>query len=571
MTAPDDDVDRDRRLWFGLGLICYLGLVWHFRWFIRDDAYITFRHVQHALEGYGLVWNRHEAVEGHSSLLWALLLWALGTLGVDLLTAARALSLAAGVATLALLARERRHAPTAALLGAWPPFAAWTMSGMETVAYALACLWAALAALKLLAAPRRGYALGAAGVALTMLRPDGVVVIAAIWLALGAAAWRERRLLLPLTRAAAVTLGALAAATLWRWTVYGDVVPNTVRAKSEVTAFSLYAGWLYLRDFTTLYGAPWLAWLAWVAVYRPNRWEATLLFAALAQAAHVVLVGGDFMPGFRFFVGVVPFMLLPLAGLIDRLHNRQAPSWLWWTLVTSTVLGLAHPRALTLVALPYLALGAVTLGALGHYLPALRRILAVSAVGALFLIGGVRTIPPDADQGWVVGRLLAEAVKDHWPPDTLTALATAGAFPYYSRLPCIDTLGLCDRHIARRSVRDLPLLPHKIAGHDKGDGAYVLARRPDVILLGGALGLHHPLSLRLGFRTDAELAADSAFARDYVPVRLTVRVPPEPVFEAFARVLGDQLQFIYFLRRDHVDDPRYPGQRLTLAPNGGSR
>jgi arabinofuranosyltransferase len=46
--------------------------------FLCDDAYITFRYVSNARDGLGLVWNPppFQPVEGYTSFLWALVLWA---------------------------------------------------------------------------------------------------------------------------------------------------------------------------------------------------------------------------------------------------------------------------------------------------------------------------------------------------------------------------------------------------------------------------------------------------------------------------------------------------------------
>ena len=59
--------------WFVL-----LGWLAEVSWFLTDDAFISFRYVRNLLEGYGLVFNRGERVEGYSNFLWVLelaLLW----------------------------------------------------------------------------------------------------------------------------------------------------------------------------------------------------------------------------------------------------------------------------------------------------------------------------------------------------------------------------------------------------------------------------------------------------------------------------------------------------------------
>jgi hypothetical protein len=75
-----------------------------------------------------------------------------------------------------------------------------------------------------------------------------------------------------------------------------------------------------------------------------------------------------------------------------------------------------------------------------------------------------------------VGKLLDEVLA----PDDWIAATAAGRVPYFARRRCIDMMGLSDRHIAR--VEASPEAMGALEGHLKGDGEYVLDRRPEVIL-----------------------------------------------------------------------------------------
>jgi hypothetical protein len=79
----------------------------------------------------------------------------------------------------------------------------------------------------------------------------------------------------------------------------------------------------------------------------------------------------------------------------------------------------------------------------------------------------------------MVGDWLAGAVR----PGTWIAVNPAGALPYFSRLPTIDMLGLNDREIARTEIPALG--SGRLPGHEKGNGAAVVRRRPGIILIGG--------------------------------------------------------------------------------------
>ena len=130
-----------------------LFLVESWRWRIHlDDAYISYRYARNFAEGYGLVYNPGEYVEGFTNLLWTLLV-ALGVWsGWEAPEVGRVLGLCSGVALLAMAmllawalgARSPSLAFTPWVVLAWAPFVIWSTSGMETALYA-AAICAALA------------------------------------------------------------------------------------------------------------------------------------------------------------------------------------------------------------------------------------------------------------------------------------------------------------------------------------------------------------------------------------------------------------------------------------------
>jgi len=125
------------------------------------------------------------------------------------------------------------------------------------------------------------------------------------------------------------------------------------------------------------------------------------------------------------------------------------------------------PRAQGLARMAWVvALGLVMLGNVGG------GVLRHQQMGTSF---AMRLIdPPDRSvvNGFItIGKRLRTIAR---PGDTL-AVGACGAIPYYSEMPTIDVLGLNDKHIARTAVEG-PL--SDAFGHEKGDGAYVLAQNP---------------------------------------------------------------------------------------------
>jgi hypothetical protein len=140
-------------------------------------------------------------------------------------------------------------------------------------------------------------------------------------------------------------------------------------------------------------------------------------------------------------------------------------------------------------------------------------------------------------------------------------------------------LGLNDAHIARLDVReDAP----DTAGHEKGDGRYVLERAPDVILFIQLEILSRPLAelanwpqivrMQAAGVSEREIANDRRFARDY---RLYSVPLPEVggYLNFFAhRSLAESLQLTSGTSSPDVSWPRSGGHAGTgAAPGFGPR
>lgn len=73
---------------------------------VTEDAFITFRVIDNALHGYGLVWNVGERVQPYTHPLWALLLLAVSAVTGELFHTALSLSLALTLVCAALIVRH---------------------------------------------------------------------------------------------------------------------------------------------------------------------------------------------------------------------------------------------------------------------------------------------------------------------------------------------------------------------------------------------------------------------------------------------------------------------------------
>ncbi|NJK79786.1 MAG: hypothetical protein HC914_07750 [Chloroflexaceae bacterium] len=428
-------------------------------YWILDDAFISFRYARHFVEGHGLVFNVGERVEGYTNFLWTLLAAGMLWFGGDPVLLATALTMLLSFALVAgcIALAARLVAPALAwgagvLLALSGPFLLYTSqgSGMETALFAVLVLAVLLALLD------ERWRLAGVLAALTLLtRPDGILLagVGGMYALLRGghgAGFKQLAALRPALAYALPLIALYLPYYLWRWSYYGYPLPNTFYAKVGTTADQIGRGVRYLHDFAThdmlVMAAGAAVLLAVVAGWHERkRWGAVVGlvggFVGLFTA-YVVLVGGDWMPGYRFFVPLLPLLSVLIV----------------WGLA---YLGTGGGRHLAFSVQVLVLLMAMQL----VFLPATSANRVGSAVW---------------DEVQVVRRYreIGRWLNQNTPPQTLIAAAAAGAMPYYAERPTIDVLGLNDEHIAH-----LPAATINIdkAGHQKTDPDYVLARQPDII------------------------------------------------------------------------------------------
>jgi hypothetical protein len=425
-----------------------------------DDAFVSFRYSQNLVDGLGPVYNAGERIEGYSNPSWVLILAAAIAVGFDPVSASKLIAVVSGIALLVLLYAGLRRAAVRApaaglpvlLLAASAQLQMASVSGSETVLYAL-LLFGGLLCLVGPAPSRRAVFWASACLAVASLtRPEGVM----FWLAgfLVTQIWgrtsAQRSPAVRLRRALSYALPGIAIALHWAWRFfyYGDLLPNLYYAKTGGGRAAFTIGLSEVGQFLT--NPSHFIWVllaalgGWVGAYRSagRRRAAIMAGAILMQILCVLVVGGDIAPGHRFYVPVLAplaylFGLLFLPGMraygpagymLGRLGTIGAPA--------AVVLGLWY--------------------AYSTYLPTYERLKAYQA-------GNIK-----------LGRYLAE----NRTPDTVIATSAAGAIPFYSRLRTIDSLGLNDRHIARRPFPDI-----EAGGLRKWDADYVVSLGPDLIVI----------------------------------------------------------------------------------------
>ncbi len=464
-----------------------------------DDAFITFRYAQNVVDGYGPVYNVGEQVEGYTCFSWMALLAVAGAFGFPPLLAAKIAGMLFVFGTTALVGfwdrKDRSYSRTQSIVamtltGTTAAFVQWGASGMETSMFCFAAVACVYTYLGLLDKPELSTSvlLGLLGSLLVMTRPNGIVLLAAILVH----AISNRRLVPP--RAIRVMVGTFVgvygAYFAWRYSYYGYLLPNTFYAKVGGSGAQINRGVRYVVAAMPAFGflvMPIVG--AWGKKTSSSRGDRLLLSFVVVHLVYSIAVGGDNFPAHRFLVVLVPFFaLLATRGLYALAESN-------------------HRRAL----------------------------LVAVVVGYNFVAGG---FDPEtrlrvrrdyvAGHGTIVGHWL----KWNVPEDAVVATNSAGALAFYSERVIVDMLGLNDAEIAHTPVERMGAGK---AGHERGNGFYVLSRKPDYVFFGPPKGSADPM-----FRGDEELFKLPTFRRRYVYER--VKLNEEFTISFYRRQSDEELE-----------------------------
>lgn len=510
MTTPP------RRLWLAGAILLLTAHALLFEGWIVDDAGISFAYARNLAAGHGLVSQPGvPPVEGFSNFLWVLVLAPLLAAGLfhPVLTP-KILSLALLAVGASLLHRSLWHLTRSrtvsllplALLAVCTPFVAWGVSGLENPLYAaLLCglLW------RIVRDREKGSATGAspwaaaalaAGAALT--RPDGLV-FAALYplLTLTAVPLPRRQAVGRVLRYAAGFALLLGAFLAFRWSYFGDLVPNTYYAKvgpqslrhelpltvsKILEPFEAAAGPAGLPLLAAL-----LAGTAWLIARRRFRGEHGILLAfAACGLLPYLLLPRDWMGEYRFATPFFPFLYAYTTALGATLGAARIPDP-------------ARRRRPALAA----SAAAVAL-ALLLFAPRSLRFAAALTV-------------PFQDVVRLFGARYNRFADSLGVRQGSILLPDVGGALWASRLRVYDLAGLADRTIARTVDADLA------AFHD-----YVFERTKPVFI-----------HCHAGWTLQAALDTDPRFERDYLALYEVV----EPDVRARA---GRPLRSGDFVRRD---------------------
>jgi len=472
---------------------------------MMDDAFIFFRYAENFSCGQGYVYNPGERVEGCTSFLWLLILSGAALFKIDLLIFSKIINAVFVILIVKLTAVSHKYiksmtpahsAAAAALLSTAGAFTPWLSSGMESVLFSFLIIITYFYSI----VAQKPVEYGLSGVLCALLvicRPEGIFLATPVFVFhyITQRGFGGKGFYISLFKFIYVYAPYFA----WRYFYYGSFMPNTYYAKIGFNLAQISRGANYLFDYFAA-AAFFLILLAPAGHYifsfkgkDPQTLDINLKLAVLyvfvlLNIVFVTLAGGDFMYGFRFFAHLSAPLAIIAVYALSILFKRS--SYFKFAVIVIIVYSLAqffiHPE--------------------------------------LYGIAGSSPVE--------FGRLAGLFLKRNVPPDGLLAINTAGIIPYYSKLKTVDMLGLTDKHIARSDAENFGSGP---AGHEKGDGFYILDKKPDIIVMGNFEGSKTPI-----YRSDIEIFNNPAFKERY-------RLKVHKIFTAGRKGGGrDNSREIYF-------------------------
>jgi arabinofuranosyltransferase len=531
-------------LYYAVALAIFIGYLWHCLAinYVVDDSFISFRYVKNFVNGNGLVYNPGERVEGYTNFLWVMILsgflWLIPD--ANLLHIAQALGIIFGFATIFLAIKfscliHRKLdifcLVSAAFLALNSGFCAWSTSGMETILFTfLIFLGCYLYVYYFKSKKKFIYVPILFGLA-ALTRPEGVLFfgITSVHMIV-----REYHSGKKLFNGRMVAWFLVFAAVylpyyLWRFNYYGYPLPNTFYAKVGTGVYQYLRGFRYIVKYLIYYGIfPFLLPLPLIFKKKKDEWIYLFFFQVAIYVAYIIYVGGDGMGFYRFVVPLAPFIYILVQEGLRELYDRAKQQ----VLVRGGLR--VHSTMALLIFLLFVSTERQSLWTLLY--PESQRWYEPQC--ELFFPGDGKDHSYLWFENYFVDRLALAAkwLEENAEPEALVASSPAGSIAYHMNLKVLDMLGLNDIHIAHTKDTFGGAFGKARAGHEKGDGAYILSKSPDYILMGNVAVLRRPIkeaemSKKLVFKSEQEIWANPDFHRHYEYV--SVKLNDEGVFKYF--------------------------------------
>lgn len=484
---------------------------------IVDDAFIFFRYAENIVNGHGIVWNIGEKpVEGYTSFLYLVVFIIAKLLSIEPVFFSIAFGVICSTLTLyfAFLIYKLLNPDlitenlfTVFIIAVSPIFLYWSVAGMDTSFYSMFLLFTVYFFLKLPDTNKPILIKGALFGLLCMIRFEAVLffLFSLLYLAKGKNSFFKIKINKTTMLFALGFTAIFGTYFIWRCIYFGYFLPNTFYAKVGGGTEELLGGLKYtLNSFRTLYGMDWIVIIGSLLFFRPKMltdksWF--LLSLSLLSIITTIIIGGDhFFPG-RFILPILPLLFVVLPSSLNRFFNlkifqKTKPGYV--------VFALSIIMIIVLINKPVYQ---QAISGAENIIVSKKEIVIVRDLWA----------NEEVVEWQHAFILMGNALKKIANENQTIATIPIGAIGYYSKMRVIDMVGIVDPVIAHEEF-SYEYTKEWTPGHDKGDGEYVLSRKPDYIQLTGYLTRtpkKKPHESEFKLKSVKEIWNSEEFHRDY--------------------------------------------------------
>ncbi|MBF0407344.1 MAG: hypothetical protein HQM10_08320 [Candidatus Riflebacteria bacterium] len=463
-----------------------------------DDAFISFRYSENLFSGNGFVYNLNDKVEGTTNFLWVILIGIFNKLAfTDIETSTLLLSYLLIISSIFLVFISAKKM----LDNSWFAFLA-TLTLVANADFLLMSLCGLevplvnfLLTLLVFYSLKQKTSISRICIFLLALTRPEFMLFILIYELSGVFNTEERWFQREILQGILFSLIIIFTITSIRFIYFGDALPNTFYAKTNAQTSVFYG----LNEFFAfLKSGGWLFAIV-PAVFFSQRSpvEKRIMIFCFSYLVYIIVLGRNSLGYFRFYVHILP----AIAPFLVHAFNKNR------SFITNSVIASA------IMFSPFFSF---------YYSD----------------FHSMREIQNFRNECW---RNIGNWLLENTTKDCLIALNPIGQIGYFSKRPIVDMLGLVDRTIAKSPLKEGRF---KIFGHEKFNTEYVLTRKPDIIILRGALLQPKPflmddyLKTESPFLGDNELLKNSDFQKGYKLLNVPIN---NLFFPLFCRIASEKV------------------------------
>ena len=307
-------------------VIYFMQALFYFGYFV-DDAFISLRYAESLAGGYGLNFNRDGSapVEGYSNFLWVVMEVPAFLVGLEPVIYVKVMGVVLGIVGLLLVYRlglVMSGDERVGLLSMWmvalvPMYGLWSVGGLETVLYMVLGVLVVV----MWMGGGSGWLLGLVMLLVSLARNEGLAYFL-IWVVMVIVGGRGRLRRGEIICGLVFIVGYIGY-EVWRVIYFGDILPNTFYAKVRF-GWGVMVGKVFSKASFYYYISP-LMILAvgnFLGGERDRRWV-WLGVVALSMGFLSGLAYREWMPGWRYSLPMVPFLVVLAVNVIVRVYDKS--------------------------------------------------------------------------------------------------------------------------------------------------------------------------------------------------------------------------------------------------------